>query len=109
MCFLKTFKQLDAIPVEKSPEAAETDFSENCKRQQENFCFRSLMADQAAPQLFCPQQEALLSILSLVNANSLLIASLDQVFLLIFQKLNNNQSYLDSFLEELEHASQGPS
>lgn len=39
MCFLKTFKQLDAIPIEKGHDSPEADFEENAKPQKENHSF----------------------------------------------------------------------
>lgn len=56
MCFLKTFKQLDTIPVEKSPQAEESEFVENSKGEQENSYLKNLMLNSQIPPGFCPQQ-----------------------------------------------------
>lgn len=55
MCFLKAFKQLDAIPIEKGHESVEGDFEENLKAEKENHSFLNEILESRTPVLFTRQ------------------------------------------------------
>lgn len=81
MCFLKTLKPLDTIPIEKGHLPIESASSEKFLDVNENHSFSKIAKRPEINVSLSKQDQLLLSLLNLVNFNTQLLLDVDQVIL----------------------------
>ena len=79
MCFLKTFKQLDAIPLEKGPLESQAEFSEKMEKGGKNHSFLNDILESKVPVLYTKQDDIIFKLLNLINSNNKHLEMLDEV------------------------------